>query len=71
MRSATARNNPPASISPSCSWIADEDELGLCLLGVGDQPRQGRGVHHPGLVDQEDRAMRQPGHALVLGPVKL
>ena len=37
--------------------IADQDELCLCLLGVVDQPRQVGGVDHPGLVDQQDRAV--------------
>ena len=36
--------------------VADQDELRLGRLGVADQAGEGGGVHHPRLVDQEDRA---------------
>ena len=39
--------------------VADQDQLGVGLAGVVDQPRQGRRVDHPGLVDQEDRVAPQ------------
>jgi len=43
----------------------------LPSLGVGDESCQRSGVHHPRLVDQEDRFARQTLAAVVLGPVQL
>jgi hypothetical protein len=51
--------------------IPDEDELCSGRLGVGDEPRQGGRIHHPSLVDQEDRFARQALLAFVLGAVEL
>jgi hypothetical protein len=51
--------------------IADKDELRLRLLGVEDHSCQSRRVHHPGLIDEQDRASRQSLPTLVLGTIKL
>ena len=51
--------------------VAEKDELRLRALGVGDQPRQRRRVHHPRLVHEQHRSSRQSLAALVLGAVQL